>query len=189
MELVIVLLILLIAVTVVAIKLNDGGLAFPFRKRTTLFTPVERQFLELLETSVGHQYRIICRVRLTDIIDVRKNTAKRTIRTALQRASGRSLDFVLCSKSDMTPIVGIDLVHNKGDGYKTQRDWFVAGALDAARIPHLRIKVKSGYKPQDIRACIDAKLAPHRFKEPKKPIVAGTNNPDRKAPLTRPIAA
>jgi len=189
MELLIVLIILLIAVTIMAIKLNDGGLAFPFKKRTTLFTQVERQFMELLELSVGHQYRVICRVRLTDILDVRQNTAKRTIRTAIQRASGRHLDFVLCSKQDMTPIVAVDLVHHKGEGYKTQRDWFVAGALDAARIPHLRIKVKSGYKPQDIRACIDAKLAPVRFKEPQKPIIAGTQNPDKKAPLTRPIAA
>lgn len=189
MELVIVLMILLIAVTIVAIKLNDGGLAFPFKKRTTLFTPAERQFLNLLEASVGHQYRIICRVKLTDILDIRKNSNKRTIRTALQRAGGRHLDYVLCSKDDMTPVVAVDLVHNNGNGYKTQRDWFVAGALDAARIPHLRIKVKAGYKPKDIRDCIEAKLAPVRFKEPQKPIIAGTNNPDRKAPLTRPIAA
>ncbi|UAA39391.1 DUF2726 domain-containing protein [Paraneptunicella aestuarii] len=189
MELVIVLLILLIAVSVMALKLNDGGLAFPFKKRSNLFTPVERNFLDLLETAVGHQYRIICRVRLTDILDVRKNTAKRTLRTAMQRASGRHLDFVLCDKQDLTPVVAVDLVHDRGDGYKTQRDWFVAGALDAARIPHLRIKVKAGYKPQDIRACIEAKLAPVRFKEPKKPIIEGTNNPNKKPTLTRPIAA
>lgn len=189
MELVIVLLILLIAVSVMALKLNDGGLAFPFKKRNNLFTPVERNFLDLLETAVGHQYRIICRVRLTDILDVRKNTSKRTLRTAMQRASGRHLDFVLCDKRDLTPVVAVDLVHDKGDGYKTQRDWFVAGALDAARIPHLRIKVKAGYKPQDISACIEAKLAPVRFKEPKKPIIEGTNNPNKKPALTRPIAA
>lgn len=189
MEFVIVLLILLIAVSIVALKVNDGGLAFPFKKRSNLFTPVERNFLELLELAVGSQYRIICRVKLTDIIDVRKKTHKRTLRTALNRAQGRQLDFVLCAKQDMSPVVAVDLVHDKGDGYKAQRDWFVAGALDAARIPHLRIKVKPGYKPQDIRACIDAKLAPIKFKQPKQPIVAGSNNPDKKPLLTRPIAA
>lgn len=189
MELAIVLFMLLIVVTIGAIKLNDGGLAFPFVKKTNLFTPVERQFLDLLEASVGHQYRIICRVKLTDILAVRQSTPKKTIRTALQRATGRHLDFVLCDKKDLSPMVALDLVHQKGDGYKAQRDWFVAGALDAARIPHIRIKVKSGYKPQDIRDCINAKLAPMKFKEPPKPIVAGSNNPDRKTPLTRPIAA
>lgn len=189
MELAIVLFMLLIVVTVGAIKLNDGGLAFPFAKKTNLFTPVERQFLDLLETSVGNKYRIICRVRLTDILAVRPKTQKKTLRTALQRASGHHLDFVLCDKKDLTPVIAVDLVHQKGNGYKTQRDWFLSGALDAARIPHLRVKVKSGYKPADIRACINAKLAPMQFKEPQKPLIPGSNNPDRKTAFTRPIAA
>lgn len=189
MELVIVLLMLLIVVSLTAIKLSDGKLSFPFKKKSNLFTPVERNFLDLLESAVGNQYRIICRVRLTDILAVRQGHTKKDIRTAIQRASGRYLDFVLCDKSDLSPVVAVDLVHDKGEGYKAQRDWFVSGALDAARIPHLRIKVKSGYKPQDIRNCIDAKLAPVKFKEPKDPIVAGSDNPKRKTPLTRPIAA
>ncbi|XOV80808.1 MAG: DUF2726 domain-containing protein [Aestuariibacter sp.] len=189
MELAIVLFMLLIVVTIAAVKLNDGGLAFPFTKKANLFTPVERQFLDLLEEAVGHQYRIICRVRLTDILATRNSASKKTIRTALQRASGRHLDYVLCDKKSLSPIVAVDLVHQKGGGYKTQRDWFVCGALDAARIPHLRIKVRGGYKPQDIRDCLKAKLAPVKYKEPKQPLVAGTNNPDRKTPLTRPMAA
>jgi len=189
MELAIVLFMLLILVTVAAIKLNDGGLAFPFTKKHNLFTPVERQFLDLLENSVGDKYRIICRVRLVDILAVRPKTEKRTLRTALQRASGHHLDYVLCDKSDLSPVIAIDLVHQKGQGYKTQRDWFLSGSLDAARIPHLRIKVKGGYKPSDIRACINAKLAPVKFKEPQKPIIEGTNANDRKAAFTRPIAA
>lgn len=189
MELAIVLFMLLIVVTIGAVKLNDGGLSFPFTKKSNLFTPVERQFLDLLETSVGDKYRIICRVRLVDILAVRPKTQKKTLRTALQRASGHHLDFILCDKHDLSPVIAVDLVHQKGDGYKTQRDWFLSGALDAARIPHLRIKVKGGYKPSDIRACINAKLAPVKYKEPQQPIVAGTNNPDRKAAFTRPIAA
>ncbi len=60
----------------------------------------------------------------------------------------------------MSPIIAIDLVRNTGkDGYKSQRDFYVSGALDSARIPHVRIKVRSGYKVQDIRECIQAKLS------------------------------
>lgn len=188
MELVIVLMILLIIVAVGAMKLNENGLAFPFRKKINLFTPVERNFLELLEASVGHQYRVVCRVRLTDILALRQGTDKKTSRTAMLRAGGRHLDFVLCDKKDMSPVIAVDLVHQQGkEGYKAQRDWFVSGALDAARIPHLRIKVKSGYKPQDIRDCIAAKLAPVKYKEPKTPLVQGTASQEPR--LTRPIAA
>ena len=178
MELAIILMMLLIVVAIGAIKLNDQGLSFPFKRKTTLFTQVERSFLELLEQAVGDKYRIICRVRLTDIIGLRQNTDKKTAKTALMRATGKNLDFVLCAKNDMTPIVAIDLVHSQGkEGYKTQRDWFVAGALDAARIPHLRIKVKSGYTAKEIAECIDLKLAPLQRKQPK-PVIQGTKNPE-----------
>ena len=197
MELAIVLMMLLIIVAIGAIKLNDQGLSFPFKRKTTLFTQVERSFLELIEQAVGHQYRIVCRVKITDIISLRQNTDKKTGQTAMMRAAGRHLDFVLCNKKDMTPVVAIDLVHNTGKaGYKSQRDWFISGALDAARIPHLRIKVKSGYTPKDISDCIEAKLAPIKRKTPE-PLVKGTLNPDnpnagkptRPVRSSRPVAA
>lgn len=178
MELAIILMMLLIIVAIGAVKLNDQGLSFPFKRKTNLFSNVERNFLDLIEQSVGSRYRVICRVRLTDIIALRQNTNKKTAKSALVRASGRHLDFVLCDKEDLSPVVAIDLVHKQGkEGYKSQRDWFVSGALDAARIPHLRFKVKTGYTSQEIRECIENKLAPMKRKDPK-PLVQGTNNPD-----------
>lgn len=189
MELAIILMMLLIVVAIGAIKLNEQGLSFPFKRKTNLFSKVERSFLELIEQAVGSRYRVVCRVKLTDILSLRQSTDKKTAKTALLRASGRQLDFVLCDKEDMTPVVAIDLVHNQGkEGYKSQRDWFTSGALDAARIPHLRIKVKSGYTAQEIRECIDNKLAPIKRKDPK-PLIQGTLNPDSnndKKP-TRPL--
>lgn len=197
MELAIVLMMILIVVAVAAIKLSDQGLAFPFKRRTNLFSQVERTFLDLIEQAVGGRYRVVCRVRLTDIIALRQNTDKKIAKSAVLRATGKQLDFVLCDKTDMSPIVAIDLVHKQGkEGYKAQRDWFVSGALDAARIPHLRIKVKSGYTPQEIREAIDAKLAPVKQKQPK-PLIHGTQNPDnpnferptRPLRSNRPVAA
>ena len=55
MELAIILMILLIVVAVGAIKLNDNSLSFPFKKKTNLFTPTERTFLQLIEAAVGNQ--------------------------------------------------------------------------------------------------------------------------------------
>jgi hypothetical protein len=179
MELAIVLMMLLIIVAVGAMKLNEPSLAFPFKKKINLFTPVERSFLDLIEEAVGGKYRVLCRVKLTDILAVRQSTDKKTSKNAFSRAGGRNLDFVLCSKEDMTPVIAIDLVHKNGkDGYKSQRDWFTSGSLDAARIPHVRIKVRSGYTAKEIRDCIESKLAPVRTKQTKKPLIQGTNRPD-----------
>ncbi|MFT5674741.1 MAG: hypothetical protein ACI808_000665 [Paraglaciecola sp.] len=200
MELAIVLMMLLIIVAVGAMKLNEPGLAFPFKKKNNLFTPVERSFLNLIEEAVGGRYRILCRVKLTDIVAVRQSTDKKTSKNAFTRAGGRNLDFVLCSKQDMTPVMAIDLVHQNGkDGYKSQRDWFTSGSLDAARIPHVRIKVRSGYQAKDIRDCIEARLAPSVIKQTKTPIIQGTKNaevdaanpkrPTRPLHPNRPVAA
>jgi hypothetical protein len=192
MELAIVLLMLLIIVAVTAMKLHEPELAFPFKKKVSLFTPVERTFLAMIEEAVGQKYRIMCRVRLADIVTVRQSTDKKTSKDALARASGRHLDFVLCSKEDMSPVMAIDLVHNNGkEGYKSQRDWFVTGSLDAAHIPHVRIKVRSGYKVQDIKECIEAKLPSKPNKVMPPPIMQGTLNlPDelkQNARPTRPV--
>ncbi len=187
MEFAIVLMMLLIVVALGAIKLSDSGVAFPFRRKPQLFTPVEHTFLNLIEQAMGHEFRIVSRVRLNDIVSVRQSANKKTASQALSRASSRQLDFVLVDKRDMTPVLAIDLVHSKGqDGYKTQKDWFVTGALDAAGVPHARIKVKSGYSVDDIRECLENKLIPLRRLQQRKAAMP-TLNPEPPKRPTRPV--
>ncbi|APD87243.1 hypothetical protein BM527_14720 [Alteromonas sp. Mex14] len=187
MELAIILMMLLILVALGAIKLSDGGVAFPFKRKPQLFTPVEHTFLNLIEQAVGREFRIVCRVRLNDLIAVRQSTNKKTASQALSRASSRQLDFVLVNKHDMSPVMAIDLVHSQGkEGYKTQKDWFVTGALDAAGLPHARIKVKSGYTVDDIRECLENKLIPYRRLQQKMAQLP-THNPEPTKRPTRPI--
>ncbi len=189
MEIAILLMILLIVVAVAAIKLSDVGVTFPFTRKATLYTAAERRFLSMLDTAVGANYRIMCRVRLSDIVQVRANTPVKISRNALSQASSRQLDFVLCDKETMSPVVAIDLVNTDSDKpYKAQRDWFVSGTLDTVRIPHLRIKAKPNYKPQEIRDVIQAKLAPLKYQQPQTPLIKGTIKPGTAAP-GRPAAA
>jgi hypothetical protein len=159
MELAFILMMLLIIVALGALKLHEPSLAFPFKKKPQLFTPVERTFLDLIENAIGKDFRVLCRVKMSDILAIRQNTDKKTLKNALSRAGTKHFDFVLCSKDEMKPVMVIDLVHNKGkEGYKNQRDYYVNGALDAAHVPHVRIKVRSGYTVNDIQECIQAKL-------------------------------
>lgn len=186
MELAIILFMLLIVVTVGALKLSDHGMSFPFRKKQQLFTQVEHTFINLLEQAVGREFRIISRVRLNDLLAVRDSTNKRQARQALLRAGSKQLDFVLCRRDDMTPVLAIDLVHKQGkEGYKTQRDWFVSGALDAAGIPHARFKVKSGYSVDEVRECVETKLLPLRKQQAK--LAASKMNPPTPKRPTRPV--
>ena len=187
MELAIILMMLLIVVALGAMKLSDSGVSFPFRSKPQLFTPVEHTFLNLIEQAVGREFRIVCRVRLSDLLAVRSQAGKKQAASAMARASSKHLDFVLCDREDMTPIMAIDLVHNDGKNkYKSQRDFFVSGALDAAGLPHARIKVKTGYSLEEIRECIETKLVPYRRKQ-QRIAQTPTHNPAPPKRPTRPL--
>ena len=99
------------------------------------------------------------RVKLIDLIDCKQGLSVKAKRAAIAKAKNKQLDYVLIDKDKLTIVAAVDLVNNTNrDGHKAQRDWFVSGALEAAGIPHIRMKVKSGYQPREVRDAIMFKL-------------------------------
>ncbi len=187
MEFAIVLIMVLIGVGIIAIRFSVDEVSFPFMSKSQLFSPVEHQFLDMIEKAVGNEFRVMCRVKLTDLLALRRNTNKKIAKSAILRAGSKQLDFVLVSKTDMTPVLALDLVHSLGKaGHKTTRDFFITGALDSAGIPHARIKARHGYKVDDIRACIEAKLVPLRRRQGKLAMPAKEEAASLFTPTTRP---
>jgi hypothetical protein len=198
MEIAIILLALIICMSVIAIKFSNDRLEFPFAVKRQLFTAAERQFLSLIEHAVADEFRVICRVRLSDLLSLRKDADHKIAKSALLRAGAKQVDFVLCNKSDMTPVMAIDLVYGVGKGgHNTQRDFFVNGALETASIPHARIKARSGYTVDEIKECIEAKLIPLRRRQGKVPfgaqqkpsLIKLNKRPTRPLNTTRNVAA
>jgi len=100
-------------------------------------------------------------------VTIRNGVSSRASQTAVTNAEGKYLDFVICDRNSMKLLGAIDLVDTQGKGYKIKKDWFVSGALEAAAIPHLRIKVKANYTLDEIRACINSRLLGNRVPQPK----------------------
>lgn len=199
MEIAIILMALLICISVLAIRFNNDSIDFPFSTKRQLFTAAERQFLPLIENAVNGEFRVLTRVRLAELLAVRKGANQKSVKSAFMRAGNKQIDFVLCNKDDLTPVMAIDLVYGTGkNGHNTQRDFFVNGALETASIPHARIKAKPGYSVNDIRECIEAKLVPLRRRQGKVPFMAVQekpslvkvhNRPTRPLNTTRNVAA
>ena len=158
---------LIVIVGVLASRLNDNSFPFPFDCKSSVFTPAEKNFQNLLEQALGHKYRIINRVKLSDIVTIRNGVSNRASQNAASNAEGKYLDFVICERSSMKLLGAVDLVDTQGRGYKIKKDWFVSGALEAASVPHLRIKVKANYTLDEIRACINARLLGNSTPLPK----------------------
>ena len=158
---------LIVIVGVLASRLNDNSFPFPFDSKNSVFTPAEKNFQNLVEQAMGTKYRIINRVKLADIVTIRNGVSDRASQSAVNNAEGKYLDFVICDRSTMKLLGAIDLVDTQGKGYKIKKDWFVSGALEAASIPHLRIKVKANYTLDEIRACISSRILGNRSPSPK----------------------
>lgn len=158
---------LIVIVALLASRLNDNSFPFPFDRKTAIFTPAEKNFQNLVEQAMGGRYRILNRVKLADIVTIRNGVSNRASQTAANNANGKYLDFVICDRDSMKLLGAIDLVDTKGKGYKVKKDWFVSGALEAAAIPHIRIKVKPNYTIDEIRACINSRILGNNAPLPK----------------------
>ena len=158
---------LIVIVALLASRLNDNSFPFPFEKKNTVFTSAEKNFQNLVEQALGSKYRVLNRVRLSDMVTVRSGVSSRAGQTAAIKADNKYLDFVICDRESMKLLAVIDLVDTQGKGYKIKKDWFVSGTLEAAAIPHLRIKVKNTYSVDEIRECIHTRLLGNHSPAPK----------------------
>lgn len=158
---------LIVVVTFLTSRLNDNSFPFPFDRRTYVYTAAEKNFLKLIEKALGNQYRILNRVNLADVVAIRNGVSAQASQKAINNARNKYLDFVVCERDSMRLLGAIDLVDIKGKGYKVKKDWFVSGALEAASIPHVRIKVKSNYSVEEIRACIQNRILHQAASSPK----------------------
>jgi hypothetical protein len=158
---------LIVIVALLSSRLNNNSFPFPFDSKNTIFTPAEKNFHNLVEQALGNKYRVINRVKLADIVAIRNGVSNRASQAAVNNAENKYLDFAICDRVSMKLLGVIDLVDTQGKGYKIKKDWFVSGALEAASIPHLRIKVKSNYTLDEIRACINSRLLGNKAPAPK----------------------
>lgn len=158
---------LVVIVALLASRLNDNSFPFPFDSKSVIFTSAEKNFQNLVEQAMGTEYRVLNRVKLSDILTIRNGVSDKASQSAAKNADKKYLDFVLCDRKSMKLLGAIDLVDTQGKGYKLKKDWFVSGALEAASIPHLRIKVKANYTVEEIRTCINTRLIGKAKPEPK----------------------
>lgn len=177
-------LVLVVVVAIVASRFTDTGNPFPILKKGNLFSPVERSFMQLLEKAVEGEYKILNRVKLADVTELKPGLSSKARANALLKLNAKYLDFVLCDAKDFSIVAVLDLVNNNSkDGHKATPDWFVNGALDAAGIPYLRLKIKAGYTSAELQAAIAARLG--KTVQKPEPTLKGLV---KKGP-TRPVRA
>jgi len=150
---------ILLAIVVGVINILTAGRrtpkGYPYEKQDSLFTPAERSFLGVLEQAVGDNFRILGKVRLADVIRVKRGMSRAAWQSAFNQIQSKHVDFVACDPNDLTIQFVVELDDKSHAKAKRQtRDEFVNQALAAAGVPLFRFPAKRAYSVQDIQNSI-----------------------------------
>jgi hypothetical protein len=126
--------------------------SFSYQSKTTLCSAAERSLLGVLDQLLADRYRIFLKVRLADLIEIPKGVSKSPRQSALNRISGKHVDFVVCDKNDISilGVVELDDQSHKS-ARRRERDRFLDSALDSAGIEIVHIRAQNAYSVIDIQ--------------------------------------
>ena len=122
----------------------------------------ERSLYEVLHRTVYPGYRVFPKVRLAEIVHVKRGTERWG--SHFNRIKSKHVDFLVCSTDTLTPILVIELddsSHATPDGKGA--DAFRNNVFKAAGLPLLRISARATYNPREVAAQVEAALAPPKI--------------------------
>jgi hypothetical protein len=128
---------------------------FPYERVNALFSPAERSFLGVLDQALGDQFRVMGKVRLADVISVRRGLGRSAWQSAFNQIQSKHLDFIVCDPDNLSVLFVLELDDNTHEqARRKDRDAFVASALTAAGIPLHRFPARRAYSVSEIRATL-----------------------------------
>lgn len=119
-----------------------------YRAAPSLLTPTEAHFYQTLREAVGPLAVIQCKVRLADLLVAPPNDF-----AAFRRVSQKHVDFVLCERCTLKPLVAVELDdHTHKRASRMARDRFVDAAYDSANFPLIHVPVQPDYNSAETLA-------------------------------------
>ncbi|SFM44782.1 DUF2726 domain-containing protein [Nitrosomonas communis] len=112
-----------------------------------LFTPAERSFFGVLSKAVSNQYLVFGKVRIADVVGIKKASNKSVKQIAFNQIACKHFDYVLCTKDTLSVVAVIELDDKSHLEEKTiHRDSFVENICRNANLTLIRFSVKTSYQ-------------------------------------------
>lgn len=111
---------------------------YQYKKKAFFMTKTEHEFYDNLSKAVGNDYLIFAQVHLPTLLD--NKVVGQNWRGAFRHISEKSVDFVLCDKTYISPKLAIELddkTHERPE--RQDRDHEVERMLKNAGMPLLRL--------------------------------------------------
>ena len=122
----------------------------PYRGKKYLLTKAEVAFFNVIHPIVDKHMHLFAMVRLADLVYIARGTEKR--RSFQNKVNQKHVDFVLCKRGDLKPILVIELddsSHQRPD--RQERDIFLEDVLKQANLPLLRVPVRANYDVEELK--------------------------------------
>lgn len=122
----------------------------PYRGKNYLLTKAEVAFFNVLNPIVDKHMHLFAMVRLADLVYIARGTEKR--RSFQNKVNQKHVDFVLCKRGNLKPILAIELddsSHQRPD--RQERDIFLEDVLKQASLPLLRVPVRANYDVEELK--------------------------------------
>jgi len=163
----IIVLIVIIVIVIILKKLFPEALSdvketkkkplYKYNKKDIIITRAEHEFFNVLVEILENKYYVFPQIHLSAILD--NKVVGQNWKAALSHINQKSVDFVICDKEYLKPLIAIELddrSHEKED--RVVRDTEVESILRDAGLTLLRFKNTAFYDKEEIKKSILGKL-------------------------------
>lgn len=130
---------------------------YQYKKKQFFMTRAEHEFYDALMVVVGNEFYIFAQVHLPTLLD--NKVVGQDWRAALAHINRKSVDFVLCDKTYLSPKLAIELddkSHERPD--RQERDTEVEQILKDVGMPLLRIENHGSFDSAELALRIKKSL-------------------------------
>lgn len=130
---------------------------YNYIKKDFLMSRAEHEFFDILIEVVGNQYYVFPQIHLSTVLD--NKVVGQNWRGAFRHIDEKSVDFVICDKAYIKPILAIELddrTHERED--RKGRDGEVERILNESKLALLRFGNNGSFNKEEIKHLILEKL-------------------------------
>lgn len=126
---------------------------YSYKRKDFIMSRPEHKFFDILVEIFGNKYYIFPQIHLATILD--NKIVGQNWKGAFRHIDEKSVDFVICDKSYIKPLLAIELddsTHRKEN--RKERDGEVERILNEADLPILRFVNKGYFDKEEIKSLV-----------------------------------
>jgi very-short-patch-repair endonuclease len=158
--------IILVAIVIIVVEFLKEGTSeekdekpkYQYKRKQFFMSRPEHELFDILVSIIGNDYLIFAQVHLPTFLD--HKIKGQNWHGAFRHIDEKSVDFVLCDKSYVSPKLIIELddkSHDRSD--RVERDVEVERILKQAGVPLLRLENHGNFNPNELKDKITKALS------------------------------